>query len=125
MEDVDTQSKRKLVRWQTSFFFRSGRRYSRRYFDVIDQDKKVSVGHLVDLTLEGMKTVGSKETNKGEIFNFKIDLPREVKGVHEILVKAQCVWCNKESDAELYFTGFRILLITPPFVEIIETLIEG
>jgi hypothetical protein len=125
MEDVNTQTKRKLVRWQTSFFFRSGRKYSRRYFDVIDQDKKESVGHLVDLTLEGIKIVGDKEIEKGGIFNFMIDLPKEVRGVHQIILKTQCVWCNRESDAEIYFAGFRILSITPPFVEIIETLIES
>ena len=125
MEEIETQTKRKLVRWQTSFFFRSGRKYSRRYFDVIDQNRKESVGHLVDLTLEGMKIVGNREIKEGEIYGFRIDLPKEVKGVHQILLKARCVWCKKESDTELYFAGFRILSITPPFVEIIETLIEG
>jgi len=125
MEEIETQTKRKLARWQTSFFFHSGRRYSRRYFDVIDQNRKESIGHLVDLTLEGMKIVGNRQIEKGEIYSFRIDLPKEVKGFREIFLKSQCVWCKKEPDAQLYFAGFRVLSITPPFVEIIETLIEG
>jgi hypothetical protein len=125
MEEVKTQNKRKLARWQTEFFFQYGRKYKKQFFDVIDLKKMESAGHLVDLTLEGMKIVGSKEIIKGDIYNFRIDLPKDVRGVHQIIVNAQCVWCKRESEAEPYYAGFRILSITPPFTEIIETLVQG
>jgi hypothetical protein len=125
MEEVKTREERKRVRWQASFFFRSGKKYKRHYFDVIDTDKILSIGHLMDLTVDGMKIVSQQEIKKGDIFNFRIDLPKEVEGVTQIYARVQCVWCNKENDTNMHMAGFKMLSITPPFAEIIEILVDG
>lgn len=125
MEKILSKEKRKLARWRTSYFFRPGHKYERSYFEVFDVKTSKSIGHLIDLTLEGMKTLGPIEVNRDETYHFRIDLPKEVKGVQKITVEAQCVWSEKDINPEFYSAGYKIIYISPPFSEIIETLING
>jgi len=125
MEKISNKEKRKLARWRIAYFFQPGHQYERNYFEVIDLKTNKSVGHLIDLTLEGLKTLGPNCLNREEIYKFRIELPKEVRGVQRIIVEAQCVWCEKEINPDFYTAGFKIIYITPPFSEIIETLVQG
>jgi hypothetical protein len=124
MSKTNTDERRRLARWKATYFFRKDNTYDKKHFDVIDKNRKESIGHLVDLNLTGMKIIGRRLIERNVIYDLRIDLPREVKGVHEIFAKAQCVWSEKDINPEFFLAGFKILSITPPFSEIIETLIE-
>lgn len=124
MKKTETGEKRNLSRWKTTSFFRKDCHYEKKYFDVIDRKTKVSLGHLVDLTLTGLKIISRAELQRYVVYYLRIDLPKEVKGVKRIHADAECVWCQMDVDPEFYLAGFKILSITPPFAEIIETLIE-
>ncbi|MEP0827012.1 MAG: PilZ domain-containing protein [bacterium] len=125
MEKTLSKEKRKLARWRTSYFFRQGHSYEQNYFEVVNVKTNESIGHLIDLTLEGMKTLGPTAVNRDETYHFRINLPKEVKGVQKITVEAQCVWSEKDINPEFYSAGYKIIYISPPFSEIIETLING
>jgi len=125
MEKISNKDKRKLARWRTSYFFQQGHKYDKNFFEVFDLKTNESIGHLIDLTLEGMKTLGPKSINREETYKFRIDLPKEVKGVQRITVEAQCVWCEKDINPDFCSAGYKIIFISPPFSEIIETLIQG
>ncbi|MEW5995723.1 MAG: hypothetical protein AB1744_15190, partial [Candidatus Zixiibacteriota bacterium] len=58
--------KRKRPRWRTSFYFKADNEYNRKYFDVIDQKTKKSIGHLVDLTPEGLRILSLTPIEKEE-----------------------------------------------------------
>ncbi len=124
MKDTEIKGKRRLARWKTLSFFKEHNQYEKKYFEVIDKNTNVSVGHLVDLTVEGLKIIGRVEMRPRTRYQFRIDLPHEVKGVNRIFADTECIWCQKDIDPEFYVAGFKILMITPPFTEIVETLIE-
>lgn len=123
MNDSRVSEKRKLARWRTATFFSKDKRFERKFFDVISEAKRESIGHLVDLNVEGLKIIGVEAVEKGKRLNLRIDLPREVKGVQQIFIVAQCMWSEKDVNPQFYLTGFKIISISPPFAEIIETLI--
>ena len=123
MRESSVSERRKLARWRTASFFSQNKKFERKFFDVIDETRKESIGHLVDLNVEGLKTIGGAIIERGKRLNLRIDLPREVKGVQKILIVAQCMWSEKDVNPQFYLAGFKIISISPPFAEIIETLI--
>ncbi len=125
MKKTDARERRGLSRWKSTVFFKGGRKYQKPYFDVIDQRTGTSLGHLVDLTLEGFKIISRESIPRNEVYELRIDLPEEVEGVRQIVTRAQCVWCERDINPEFYDAGFRIISISPPFSEIVETLITG
>lgn len=124
MKDTKTEGKRRLARWKTATFFKQHDQYEKKFFEVFDKNTNASVGHLVDLTVEGLKIIGRAEMRPRSRYQFRIDLPKEVRGVTRIFADAECMWCQKDIDPEFYIAGFKILSITPPFTEIVETLIQ-
>jgi len=125
MKKTDARERRRLNRWQSTYFFRGNRKFEKPYFDVIDQRTEKSIGHLVDLTLEGFKIICREAIPRNEVFELRIELPKEVEGVRQIDTRAQCVWCERDINPEFFNAGFRIISISPPFTEIVETLITG
>ena len=118
------EEKRKRPRWRTSFFFRNGREYSRKYFNVIDRKTGESIGHLVDLTPEGLRILSKSPIDRGAEFDLNIELPTAIKSQPNIAAKARCVWCEQDINPDFFNAGFEILSISPPYVEIIEILIQ-
>lgn len=124
MKDTETKGKRHLTRWKASSFFKQHHQYEKKYFEVFDKKTGTSVGHLVDLTIEGLRIISRTEMRPRTRYQFRIDLPKEVRGVNRIFADAECVWSHKDIDPQFYIAGFKILSITPPFTEIVETLIQ-
>lgn len=122
--DTDTRERRTIPRWQASYFFKEDRQYERPYFDVIDRKTGQSIGHLVDLTFNGMKIRSSKEIGRGRPFSLLIQLPEEVKDCGEIHVAARSLWCEKNPESGEYFVGLEILSIAPPYGEIVDALVQ-
>ncbi len=125
MKKTKVDDRRRLARWKSTYFFKGDKKYDRPYFDVIDLATGNSLGHLVDLTLEGMKIIGRHSLEVNKTYDIRIDLPQEVKGTEEITAQTCCVWCEKDINPEFYYAGFKILSITPPFSEIVGTLISN
>ena len=124
MKETGVENRRKLSRWKASYFFEKGKKYDKYHFEVIDTTSNQIIGHLVDLTLEGMKITSRESIRKDSIYKFRIELPEDVKNKHQIFVEVKCVWCQQDSNPESYNAGFKIISITPPFTEVIETLIS-
>lgn len=125
MKEVKTDEKRRLARWKSSYFFRDNGKYKRPYFDVIDVSTNQSVGHLIDLTLEGMKVITRIPLKPGQEFDFRIELPEEVDGVRKITSRVACVWCERDVNPEFFYAGFKIVDMSPPFSEIVDILISS
>ena len=122
---TETRDRRRNPRWQASFFFQPGKEYERPYFDVIDRKTGESIGHLVDLTFDGMKIKGREPIGKGRSFSLTIELPTEVKDCEEIHVAVRSLWCEKNPEAGEYYIGFEILSLAPPYGEIVDALVQA
>ena len=124
MKDTETESKRRLARWKASSFFKQHQQIEKKFFEVFDKKTNTTIGHLVDLTVEGLRIISRTEMRPRTRYQFRIDLPKEVQGVSRIFADAECIWCHKDVDPEFFMAGFKIIDITPPFTEIVETLIQ-
>ena len=99
------------------------RRHLIYYLRVFTKKGNKLLGHLVDLTTEGMMLIGEKPVKAGAKLDLKMHLPREIEGKRQISFSAECVWCRKDVNPDFYDSGFKLVKIAPKDTERIEQLI--
>ncbi|MCG2712014.1 MAG: PilZ domain-containing protein [Candidatus Omnitrophica bacterium] len=107
----------------------SERKFKRRhliyYLRVYDCNAGVLIGHLADITTDGIMLVSEAPLKTDADFNFKMTLPAELRGSRDITFNASSVWCQKDVNPDFYATGFKISNIENKDLELIESLIDS
>lgn len=121
---AETKERRSSYRWEASHFFQPGKEYKRRYFDVIDRKTAESIGHLVDMSIDGIRISTPVEIAKGRPYSLTIELPDEVQDCKTIQLAARSMWCTPDQENGGFCAGFEILSIAPPYGEIVGALVQ-
>jgi len=104
------------------------RKYQRRhliyYLRLFDRDTVNLIGHLVDLTAEGVMVISEAPIEIGKTFHMRMILPKEIIGKEQITFDAVSKWCAKDVNPSFYDTGFQLLDISEENIQIITQLIE-
>lgn len=105
------------------------RKFKRRhliyYLRIYDRKTEVLIGHLADITTDGIMLVSEEPIKAESVFNFKMTLPAEIEGSRDITFDAFSVWCKKDVNPDFYATGFKISNIEARDIELIEILIDS
>lgn len=116
-----------------------GRRQERTrliyHLRVFDARKRKLLGHMTDITPEGMMLIGEKPVRVGREFSLRMDLPRNVMREsplgensvegRRLVFPAQSMWCRRDGGEEFYSMGFRILELDPSARDVISALIRN
>lgn len=104
------------------------RRYKRRhliyYLRVFDKNTNMLVGHLVDIASGGVMLISEKPFETDKVFNFRMDLPKEIRGTKTFAFTAKSKWCKTDENPDFVDTGFELLDAKEEDAIIIENLIE-
>ena len=84
------------------------RRKTFAFFGVNDQNNNNFVGWIVDMTIEGFRLRSITKLDTDSNFQFKIELPFEIDGSHEILFEAKSIWSKKIEKKNEFNTGFTL-----------------
>ena len=82
------------------------RRHLIYYLEVYDDSTGKLLGHLVDLTVKGIKLVSREEIAIGNEFALKMILPLEYSSKREVKFKAKSQWSSPDVNPDFYATGF-------------------
>lgn len=107
------QDKRKLKRRHLIYYLR-----------VFSMPGAELLGHLVDITPEGVMIIGEKPVPAEQDFVLHMDLPAEIMGKESIEFKARSRWSRKDVDPTFYGTGFQLVDVSAEDVRIIKRLIK-
>jgi hypothetical protein len=80
---------------------------TRAYCDVCDQSDNRSLGCLVDLSQGGLKLLGEKQLNEGELYQLSIVMHKEINGSRTLDVNAKCLWTREGFHPGTYYAGFQ------------------
>jgi hypothetical protein len=107
------QEKRKLKRHRLIYYLR-----------VYSMPDGLLLGHLVDITPEGILIVGESPLPVDQDFNLHMALPGEIQGKEFILFTARCIWSRRDPAPSFFASGFQF--VQPPAEEmrIIARLIQ-
>jgi hypothetical protein len=104
------------------------RKFKRRhliyYLRVFDVSNGQLVGHLVDITKEGLMLISEQPLENEKFYNFRMVLPAEILNKAELNFSATVIWCKKDVNPDFYATGFHMDSISEEDMVIIESLIH-
>jgi len=93
------------------------------YLRVFDRDTGELLGHLVDITTEGVMLISEAPLEADKVFHLKMRLPEQMAGSREVGFDAVSRWSKQDVNPDFYDTGFQFMDISPENKEIIEDLI--
>jgi len=82
------------------------RRHLIYYLEVFDETTGDLLGHLVDLTTEGIKLVSREPIAPGRTFTLKMLMPEEAVGVAQVVFSATSMWSRPDVNPAFHATGF-------------------
>ena len=95
------------------------------YLRIFDKDSGENIGHLVDITTQGIMMVSEETIPSGKNFSLRMQLPTTITGREEIEFSAHSLWCKKDINPDFYVTGYRINNITTQEAKTITALINA
>ena len=105
--------RRKLRRKYLAFFTR-----------VFDRNSGQLLGHLADLTAEGMMIISEKPLRTDETYTLEMDLSGAFFEKERLNFRAESIWCKPDIDPTFYNTGFRLINMSTDDIDIIERIIQ-
>jgi len=94
------------------------------YLRLFDNETNIQVGHLVDITTEGIMMISEESMPMGKDISFKMHLPGIITGRDEINFRARCLWCRKDFNPDFFVSGYAIEKISPKEIKTITALIN-
>ena len=87
---------RHLTRWRLIYYLR-----------VFDRSTGALLGHVVDITVEGMMLVSAEPIEIGRDFDVRMMLPDSLGGQKEVEFRAHSMWRGADTNSDFHDTGFR------------------
>lgn len=100
------------------------RRHLIYYLRVFDRRSGGLLGHLVDLTTEGIMLIAERPVPPDRTYACRMVLPGEGDDQREVTFDARSIWCQKDVNPAFYAAGFALDRPDPQAVETIEQIID-
>lgn len=106
------------------------RRKQKRYFmfDMLDVSVDClgeRIGHLVDITTEGLMLRSEHPMEVGDSCRITVELREAVAGQEELVVEGTCLWCRRAPSLGGYNAGFKLSPPEPEALHIIGALTQA
>jgi PilZ domain len=95
------------------------------YLEIIDNDSGSVIGHLADISPQGIMMVGHKPIALNKDFSFRLQLPASFTDSDVISFRAHSLWCKKDVNPEFYVSGFNFSEIADDEIKILTDLIKS
>lgn len=89
--------KRKLKRWRLIYYMR-----------IFERDSRKLLGHVVDITVEGLMLISEEPLETGKTFELWMEVPEEIDESGKVLLEAEAVWSKQDINPALFAAGFRL-----------------
>jgi hypothetical protein len=101
------------------------RRHLIYYLSVEDVDTNRLLGHLVDVTPDGIMLMSPEPIEAGKVFRLRMTIPAGSEGTPQTIeFQARSVRSGKDVNPDFFDTGFHMVSLTPAQLGLIETLID-
>ncbi len=101
------------------------RKYLMFYTRIFDRATGALLGHLADLTTEGLMLICEQPLAEGQTFRLRIDLPEGFGFERTHLdLDGRCAWSAPDVDPHFYNAGFHLPDVPAADLAVIERLVR-
>jgi hypothetical protein len=101
------------------------RRHLIYYLRVYDAAKGQLVGHIADISTDGIMIISESSIPPNTDFKLKMIMPNETAGNKELIFQATSLWSKKDVNPDFYANGFKLHDLNSSNAELIEYLIDA
>ncbi len=101
------------------------RRHLIYYLRVFDRKTNEILGHLVDITPEGVMLISEDPLPLEKDYQLRMLLPDDLLGRKHLDFDARSLWSRADVNPDFYDTGFKLHGISPDDQDIVEFLISN
>ena len=107
------------------YITRSQKRWNLVYYlRVFNAHNQSLMGHIVDLTTDGLMIISESAVAVNQRFHLKMEIPMDGETVKTIELDAQSLWSKKDINPHFYDTGFKLIDPSGEAIKAITRLIE-
>ncbi len=92
-------------------------------FEVVEASSGLSVGRLINISLEGMMLISTERHMSDTVLELSIKLPETIFGKNHIDCKAKCMWCKKNEKTDFFEAGFHLFELPEDDIKAIVSLV--
>lgn len=100
------------------------RRHLVYYLEIYEIPDGPLLGHLADITVEGLMLVSENPFEVGRTCMMELRFPREMLGHQRLILRANCRWCKRDLNPDLWVAGFLFERIPDDGAALIYQLIK-
>ncbi len=101
------------------------RRHLIFYLRVWEPTSNRLLGHVVDITPEGLMLISEQPVSVGEEFHLEVRLPDTEGALKPMRFRAVCRWSDRDINTAFYDSGFEFLESGPEELDTLRTLVEA
>jgi len=94
------------------------------YLRVMKAENNELIGHLVDVTTEGMMIISEQSIPLQQTYNLRMEIPTDDEVPQMIALTAQSLWTKKDVNPNFHDTGFKLINPSKRAINAITRLIE-
>jgi c-di-GMP-binding flagellar brake protein YcgR len=95
------------------------------YMRIIDVDANELIGHLADISMQGLMMDSQKALPEGKKYKLRLNTTSDVADKDFIEFEARTKWCQLDPlDPGLFDVGFEIVSIKPRDGEIVQHIVD-
>lgn len=94
------------------------------HLKVVKAENNQTIGHLVDVTTEGMMLISEEAIPLNQVYNLRMEIPTEENIPQMIALTAESLWTKKDVNPAFHDTGFRLINPSKRAINAITRLIE-
>jgi hypothetical protein len=91
---------------------------------VYDVRTNQPIGRVENMTIEGVKLITEEPVEVQRVLYCKMELPKKILGRRQVTFDAECRWCKRNAETELYDTGYKLRNISASDKEVISQLVR-
>ncbi len=104
---------RQVDRWYLVFYLR-----------IFDGMSSKILGHLVDISEQGLLLICDNPVPLNEDYRLRMRLPTQMKDRNEVIFTATSRWCKSDVNPDFFLAGFQMHDLEPSVRDLITTLIK-
>jgi len=91
---------------------------------VFDRNTGDFLGHVANISTEGMMIRSEGEVDIDVILNLRIEFPRAIDGCTSLECDAVSLWSDRGSNPQFHNTGLQLLNLSQQDMRIVEKIME-
>lgn len=95
------------------------------YLRVFDGMSNRVVGHIVNISHQGMMLISDAPVSVNEKCRLRMRLPTEIADKDELILSATSRWCKQDENPHFYIAGFQIHNLTKEVSQYIDQLLKN